>query len=84
MVSARAHTFQIIWALTVCLLAFFLGLGIANLSWRVHKRRNNLYPLMGANTIMTKRTQAIKQALKQNKDTYDFEFTGPHPALGKN
>jgi hypothetical protein len=64
---------------------FFVGSVIVNVSLSGKlKKGGNLYPGIVANTIMTKRMLAIKEAVKKGKNTYEFEISGLHPILGKN
>jgi hypothetical protein len=37
--------------------------------------------LIGTDIITLKRNQAIEEARRQGKDTYEFEYSEPHPVL---
>lgn len=82
MEDTRTYTLRII---IVCGLAlavgFLIGLySVRLLVGRVDKgAKSNL--VISGNTIMTKRMQAIKEAQKKGKDTYEFEVTGFHPVI---
>lgn len=84
MESARTYTLRIILisAFFFCIGFLFGWNGVNLFSFRSPKK-SNLY-LMGANTTMAKRMQAIKEAQKQGRDDYGFEVSGFHPILGKN
>lgn len=64
-----------------CIGFLFGWIGVNLSSFRSPKRANGY--LIGTNTIMIKRMQAIKEAQKQGKDNYEFEVLGFHPILGK-
>lgn len=84
MESARTHSFPLILiAFLFLALGFLVGFCAIHLSirWRNNKEINQPL-LMGGNTIMTKRMQAIRAAQKQGKDTYEFEVSGFPPILG--
>jgi hypothetical protein len=85
MEGSRTRTFRIILIASGFLIfGFCLGFYITDLVIisRGNKTASHYTP-MGADNIMTKRMQAVKQARRDNKDTYEFEVSGFHPALNK-
>ncbi len=77
MERARTHPFRIIlFYLFFLVLGFCVGFYTINLFSNKSNRKVNFYLQKGANTIMTKRMQAIKAAQRQGKDSYEFEVLG--------
>jgi len=63
-------------------LGFLIGIYGTNLI--MNRSRRGVHNLaIGGDTIMTKRSQVIKQAFREGKNTYEFEVAGPHPILNK-
>lgn len=86
MAGARAYPFSLIAGLLA--LSFLLGLGVGTLiTHRMYQKTamqelSALLQAQGANTIMDKRMQAIKQALKEGKTEYQFEVEYAPPLSG--
>lgn len=84
MVGTRTYTFQVIGAAIVCLLGFFFGSGAADLARQVCRKEGNPQIVAGGNALMIKRTAAIKKAISEGRDSYDFEVSGFYPPLNTN
>lgn len=85
MESARTHSFRIIsLSCAFLILGFLLGFYASRLSnlWCNEKPKEHLFA--SGSSITTKRMQAIKEAQRLGKDTYEFEILALHPILGKN
>jgi len=74
---------MILISLTFLAFGFSIGFYSTNIAMAKIAKRNYRNFGKGGNTIMTRRMQAINQALKEGKDTYDFEVTGFRPILNK-
>jgi hypothetical protein len=84
MEGARAHSFSIIAAALLFLIAGFTA-GFAGAKLFAHSlAKKDKLRLAGSSTIMQKRMAAINEARKNGRGIYEFEIQGLYPTLGKN
>lgn len=83
MEGARSHSLYrvVLIPLLFLGLGFILGWSAVNLFLYTSRKKTNS-SFLGANPIMLKRTQAIKEARKAGKTEYEFEVAGFYPTLG--
>ena len=67
---------MILLLLAILVAGFISGVFAARHFAKPRNRR-----LTGMDIITLKRNQAIEEARRQGKDTYEFEYSEPHPVL---
>lgn len=84
MEGSRTHSFLIIGAAAVFILGFFCGLyAVGSLSPNSNDDDINKLLVIGADNIMMLRIKAIEEARRKGKQSYEFDVSGPHPAMNK-
>ena len=78
MARTRTHTFSIT-ILGLAILAVGFGIGSLITGYVLAERKSDPNIEAGSK-IMSKRMTAIKKAVKEGRDDYEFEISGFHPA----